>query len=460
MSKLEDGQMKTEIVHGDLVEYTEKIVERFQPTAIKKDLKLGFKASEKNWKTNFDKNKWNKIVYNLLSNAMKFTPDGGSIKLNLAKEQNKGNEFLQFEISDTGVGIASEHLPQIFDRFYQADNSPTRAQGGTGIGLSLVKELIELQGGEITVESALGKGTKFKILLPVLRSEKMANSIIELQEKDLLRLPEVKKNHGDISESIVGQSIKNIERTKDKLDLLLIEDNNEMREYIRSCIDESKYNISEASDGAEGLQKILTEVPDLIISDVMMPKKTGFEVVKAIRNNMTTSHIPVILLTAKASLESRLEGVRGGADVYLTKPFNARELVLRIKKLIEIRQSLQKRYSGQQPISQNGTPTLEDEFIANLRGYVLKNIDVVQINGDVVGRHLGMSRGHLYRKLKALSGMSISEYVKAIRLEKAKELLKEKRWTISEITHKTGFSSISHFSRSFKAAYGKSPTGF
>jgi signal transduction histidine kinase/DNA-binding response OmpR family regulator/ligand-binding sensor domain-containing protein len=455
LSKIESGNMQTEVTRGDIIGYTRELVNRFQVLAKNKKQQLNFVSPRDKWETHFDKNKWDKIIYNLVSNALKFTAEGENIQVSLVKLKKEGQDFIRLDVRDNGVGIAKKNLSQIFNRFYQVDGSSTRTAGGTGIGLALVKELVELQGGEIWVSSEVAKGTTFEIYLPVLKTE---NAVPLTSEPPLeLELPVLPKEE----KSTAFTAILNTEEQQ-KLELLIIEDNEEMRDYIRYCLDDSKYNITEAENGEIGVKKAQTLIPDLIISDVMMPKMNGFEVTTEIRKNISTSHIPLILLTAKASLESRLEGLERGADAYLTKPFSPQELAVRIQKLIALRQLMQTRYQNGIPEYQNGKEEFqkEDEFIIELRHYILDNIEETDLSGDRLGKHFGMSRVHLYRKLKALTNQSISEIVRATRLKKAVELLKEGEFNVSEITYQTGFSSVQHFSRTFKKEFGKSPSEF
>ncbi|MCO6493754.1 MAG: response regulator, partial [Phaeodactylibacter sp.] len=467
LSKMESGRMVVEAVRGDIVAYTRELAMQFQPLAGKKELRLHFISDQGSWEANFDRDKWDKVVYNLLSNAIKFTPPGNVIQLSIARACQEGREFIRLDVKDTGIGIDEEQIERVFDRFYQAPSPPRSPQGGeefrnsppsgglggagTGIGLALVKELVELQGGKVVVSSEVGKGTSFCILLPVLQAENI---------KPLAGRPAADVLSGlELAASEAAPQAKTpAEDNKEKLELLIIEDNEEMREYIRYCLGEDKYHITEAADGQEGIEKAQALIPDLIISDVMMPKKDGFAVTQAIRGNLSTSHIPLILLTAKASLESRLEGLQRGADAYLTKPFSPQELALRTGKLIEIRRLLQQRYQNASPPDEGGAYRQEDEFITELRAYVLEHIDDADLSGDRIGRHFGMSRVHLYRKLKALTGQSITEFVKAVRLQKALELIREGKHNVSEIAYQTGFSSVSHFSRSFKQVFGKAPS--
>ncbi|MCB0854298.1 MAG: response regulator, partial [Bacteroidetes bacterium] len=435
LSKLEGGRMRIEVSRGDIVRYTREITSRFQPLADKKAQILRITSLQDSWETHFDKKKWNKIVYNLVSNAIKFTPENGTIELQLHCVNREGSQLIQLLVKDSGIGIDKEVLPHIFDRFYQVDSSSTRIQGGTGIGLSLVKELVELQGGSISVISKVGQGTTFKVEIPVL-DEAIYRESGDLVEENIstfgldhpIHIPD--KRNGD-TEEVYSTNAKN--GTQEKLRLLLIEDNDEMRAYIRQCIDESKYQILEACNGQEGIEQALTHVPDLIISDVMMPKKNGFEVVQIIRSHLITSHIPVILLTARASLDSRLEGLKRGADAYLTKPFSPQELTLRIHKIIEIRQILQARYASSESLTDIDANSFEQEdaFVKELKTLILEHLNAPDFNGEKIVKHFGVSRTGLYNKVKALTGQGVSEYIRLIRLERAYQFIQEDNLSLS-----------------------------
>jgi signal transduction histidine kinase/CheY-like chemotaxis protein/AraC-like DNA-binding protein/ligand-binding sensor domain-containing protein len=451
LSKLESGKMELEIVRGDIIHYTQTLLENFQPLADKKEQTLDFISHQAIWETNFDEKKWQKIIFNLLSNAIKFTSNGGTIQLTLAKKILDGQDIIHLMVRDNGIGIKATDKEKLFNRFYQIDGTSTRMQEGTGIGLALVKELVELQNGTISVSSIVGQGTTFEVILPVSEAINVSPlSIPTLTEQQLLLVNDISQEQKEVVSTA---------NTK-KLDLLIIEDNKEIRQYIAHCLDQSKYNIIEASDGEEGIEKALEFVPDLIISDVMMPKKDGFEVIEAIRNEISTSHIPLILLTAKTALESRLKGFERGADAYLTKPFSPKELALRIRKLIEIRQGLQLRYQNgnHQTDSTNKGFAREDKFIIELKTFIMENLAEPDLKGDKIGQHFGLSRTSLYRKLKALTNQSVTEFIRTQRLIKAAELLSIGELTISEIAYHTGFSSPSYFARAFKKQYGKAPS--
>ena len=455
LSKLEKGITTIERTHGDIVAFTKQLVEAFQALAQKQSIDLQFKTSIKEWEMDFDKGKWGKIVNNLLSNAVKFTPEGGLIIIALYSVEKPNSYFIQLEVTDNGQGIEADHLPHIFDRFYQADTSSTRLQEGTGIGLALIKELVDIQNGDIAVESTLGFGTQFKISLPTLKANKPVFLNSE-KEVAISVLPD------GIPES-KSESVLMDEQLSDSiLTLLIVEDNADMRMYIRSCIDATQYEILEAADGEEGLNKALEVIPDLIISDVMMPKKNGFDLTFEIRNHWATSHIPLILLTAKASLESKLQGLERGADAYLTKPFSPEELFIRIQKLIAIRQRLQERYKNESVNIDLSSSKLnfqkEDNFITQIKSFILDNLDNQQLNVDLIGQQFAISRMQLYRKLRALTNQPVANFIRSIRLKKAKELLLQKELNIAEVAYRTGFSSPSHFTRTFKKEFGIPPS--
>lgn len=447
LSKLESGQMKVEVAHGDLSAFTYEIVTHFQTLATAKKQSLVFQSSETPFKTHFDKNKWRKIIYNLVSNAIKFTPNGGSIQVKLTRS----NDNIHLTVKDTGVGIEENNLKNIFNRFYQIDGSTKRTQEGTGIGLALVKELVELQSGQISVNSEIKKGTTFEIMIPMVTQPIVSN----LQET-LIPMVEVL----EFDNAKTGILIENND-TNTALNILIIEDNSDMRYFIKSCLAPFNYRIETAIDGVDGIEKALANPPDLIISDVMMPRKDGYEVISTIRQNTATSHIPIILLTAKASLESRLIGIDRGADVYFTKPFSPKELSLRIRKLIELRQLMQLRYqNGLQSLTAQTVPTLkkEDEFIQNLQQLILDNLNNEGMNNDWLARHYHINRTQFYRKVKTLTGHTVAKFVNIIKLQEAERLMKLGNDNLATISYKVGFSSPSQFSKVSKRILGKSPS--
>ena len=452
ISKLENGQMEIKTSTDDIVTFTRKLVQAFEYLAVERRQQLLFDPALEPWITHFDMEKYREIVYNLLSNATKYSPERATIKLMLSKIEVKGLAHIRIKVKDTGFGIAPEKLPHIFDRFYQVDDSTTRRGKGTGIGLALVKELVTLMNGEIRVKSQPGKGSVFTVTLPVLTAPEDRDTAITP-----FLPPEVPEFADETVREIAEPLIQSNPETG-QLKVLIIEDNAQMRAYIRSCMDASIYHITEVADGAAGIAKAQEIVPDLIISDVMMPEKDGFEVTQAIRSHIATSHIPLILLTAKASEESRLEGISRGADAYLTKPFSPKELNLRIKKLIELRELLRKRYQDQEPPQADAVFEREDRFISELKAYVNERISEPDLSVEAISRHFSMSRTQFYLKFSALMNTTIGSYIRSVRLETAVKLIKEEKLSIAEAAYASGFSSPSHFSRVFKKVYGKTPS--
>lgn len=450
ISKLESNQMQLEVCFGNIVTFTEDIIQRFQPLAIQQQKQLSLNITTATNETCFDKEKWNKILSNLLSNALKYTNKNDKIEVHLVVDEQR--KILQLSVKDNGNGIEKSALPLIFKRFYQT-NMNRDGQLGTGIGLALVKELVEVQQGTIEAKSKVGVGSIFIVNLPILEATVKHE---ETTSSDNIVIP--------MPVTIQHNLQKPQPSNNHRISLLIIDDNPEMRQYIRDCIDESVYEITEAKNGEEGIKKAFEIIPDLIISDVMMPQRDGYEVTQMIRQTVSTSHIPLILLTAKTSLESRLKGLQRGADVYLTKPFSAEELILRIEKLLEIRRLIQQQLIGQIPNQKlkNIDPIckIENQFIIDVRNYILENIEDDNLTVESVGQAFSLGRMQFYRKIKALTDQSASEFIRSVRLTKAVELIKTKELTLSEIAYTTGFSSLSSFSKAFKKQFGQSPSSF
>lgn len=454
ISKLENSQMQVDLSQGPIASYTAELVGAFAPMAEPHHIQLHFHSQESAWEVAFDADKWIKIVSNLVCNAIKFTVPGGQVEVVLSKESDGKDAQVVLAVRDTGIGIPKAEIDNIFDRFFQVDGSNTRLQAGTGIGLALVKELVELQGGTIRVESAVGVGTCFWVRIPVKR-------VAEAAHRSLPALSPIE----NWAEALGPAYAAPLPGTG-PLELLLVEDNAEMRQYIRSCIDASKYKVTEATNGEEGMRIALERVPDLIISDVMMPIKDGFELTRDIRAHVATSHIPLILLTAKTSLESKLTGLRRGADAYLTKPFSPAELGTQIDQLIDLRKLLQTRYRVADSPEQVGARALdatpefqqEDQFMAHLRRYLDDNLDDPDLNVAKIAAHFRMSRTQLYRKLASLTAAGVTDLIRSARCERALELIRRQELNLSEIAYEVGYSSPSHFSRSFKQQFGLAPS--
>lgn len=457
LSKLEEGKMPINYAHGDVISFTKDLFQRFKPLAENKLINISFTSDIEKWDIDFDESKWTKIVLNLLSNAIKFTEQEGMIQLGLYQLIKNNEEFIRLVVKDTGQGISKENLDKIFKRFYQIDGTLTRQQEGTGIGLALVKELVELQNGHVHVESSKGEGTTFEIEIPVVKIAADSKPFFVKTNAEIEA--ELQTTAPSKTKKLYNISLQD----SDKLELLIVEDNQEIREYICSCLDSSKYNFSQAVNGKEGLAIANEIIPDLIISDVMMPIMDGFEMINSIRNNITTSHIPIIILTAKTSIDSRIEGLETGADAYLNKPFSHKELNVRIRKLLEIRSLIQKFYHQLEldkdvPEIADKVSQKELDFIAKLKACIVQKIDDQQFGVEMLSKEMGMSRMQLHRKLKALSNRTAGELIKSTRLDKAFELLKEGNLNVSEIAYETGFSSPGYFSTSFKKKFNISPS--
>jgi signal transduction histidine kinase/DNA-binding response OmpR family regulator len=449
LSKLESGTIKMEYTKQDFIGFVKGITFSFQSLADEKDIQLGFQSSIHQLQMDFDQDKLEKILYNLLSNAFKFTPSLGTINVGVALSDG----IVEISIKDSGVGIAAEQIPLVFDRFYQADNAMARNIEGSGIGLALTKELVEIHGGKIKVEGVPG-ATLFQFTLPV-KNDVTIKSIPEATHHLLENIDTM------ISQTPLLENPESILDANEKSDLILIiEDNHEVRNFIRSTLSGS-YQIIEAVDGDEGIAIARDKVPDLIISDVMMPGKDGYETCHILKEDEITNHIPVILLTAKSGVESKIEGLERGADDYLSKPFNSRELRHRIGNLISTRRKLRAKYEDSAMMeekSREANETLEDIFIAKIRTAVEAHLDDENFSIEDLSREIGMSRTQVHRKLKALTNQSASQFMRMIRLKHAKEILKKGRYNVSEVAYMVGFGSSTYFSTCYAEHYGYAPS--
>ncbi|MEZ4849521.1 MAG: response regulator [Bacteroidia bacterium] len=450
LQKLESGKLDLKLIQGDIVSFLNYLSESFQSLAEQKGISVSFEATPDEIWMDYDAEKILRIFSNLFSNAIKFTPEGGNISINISIGSNSENEnkLLAFSIRDTGVGIPEEKLPSIFDRFYQVDGSATREGEGTGIGLSLTQELVQLMSGKITVESKTGEGTIFTISLPITNEAPRENNTDIQLEQAIASVPSVND-----SEIILDSSER-----KDLPSLLIIEDNPDVAEYMVTCLQDD-YALSVARDGEEGIKKALSMSPDLIISDVMMPKKDGFEVCDTLKNDDRTSHIPIVLLTAKADHQSRIQGLRRGADAYLAKPFNKEELFVILENLLELRKRLQLRYANKQIADLDDSTEFqqEDEFLKRIFAYLDEHITHASFSVPSLCKDIGMSRSNLHRKVTALTGESIGELVKKYQMKKAEHLLQRTDQAIADIAYQLGFNDPSYFSRRFTQEFGVSP---
>jgi signal transduction histidine kinase/ligand-binding sensor domain-containing protein/DNA-binding response OmpR family regulator len=447
MSKIEDGKMKLNLIQDNIVSYLQYILESFQSMADSKNTKLIFYHEIDKIIMDYDQDKIFIIASNLLSNAIKFTPPGGKVIFHVKQETGEQKDMLIIKVQDSGIGIEAAHLKYIFDRFYQIDNSSTRKGEGTGIGLALTKELVELLGGKITVKSVPGVLTEFCISIPVTHQAPTKKT----EQTDIV-LPEYENTTVDIAFE---------DNTNKDLPLaLIVEDNPDVAQYIISCI-KKKYRVKWSPDGGAGVEAAIQFIPDIIISDVMMPVKDGFEVCEILKQDERTSHIPIILLTAKATDNDRIEGLSHGADAYLTKPFNKEELFVRLEQLIKLRRQLQQKFSKVEiNLIEKTKLTVEEKFLKKVITIIENNLDNSELNGMQLASELNLSESQLYRKLKAVSDKSTALFIRSIRLSAAKEMLTTTDNNISQIAYLCGFNNPAWFSNAFKEVYGVSPTDY
>jgi len=451
LSKLEAGAMPVHSYQADIVSYLKYLSDSFISLAQRKDIRLNFLPENRHFVMDFDQEKIMYIVSNLLSNAIKYTPDHGTVEL-YAGQMKEQNDFV-IKVSDNGPGIPPEQLPFVFDRFFRVEEDQGTQEGGTGLGLALVKELVKLLGGSVHVSSSEESGTTFIVNLPVTNNapekEIVPNEAVLPADFVSASYPQ------DDQQSYTGSEIF----TGDLPILLVVEDSHDLKLYLKALL-EKQYQLEFASDGKTGLQKAFDHIPDIIVSDVMMPSMDGISMLDILKHDIRTSHIPVIMLTAKADIDSRLIGLDRGADDYLAKPFNEDELLIRLRKLIELRHVLHQRYAaGEQVIPVKDPPeNLEDSFIQKIRLVMEENLGDDNFDVHQLSRALGMSRSQLYRKFKSLTNKSVVDYFWTLRLYKAKDLLQTTVMNVSEVAWAVGFKNLSHFSRAFKDQFGTNPS--
>lgn len=453
LRKFESGAMALNMEQVDCVSFLRYVVNAFESFATSRGLTLDFSSNMEELVIDIDRHKMTRVISNLLSNAIKFTPDGGNIKVDVEHKPAEDAEQIVITVSDTGIGIPESSLAHIFDRFYQVDQSSTRAGEGTGVGLSLVREIVHMLNGQIQVSSIKGEGTVFSVQLPITR---------EADNTDMdVRQEAIYTGAVDTNLESIGVAPVPVSPDRTRPSLLIIEDSPDVAKYLITCL-EGLYELELARDGREGMEKAIASIPDIIVSDVMMPFADGFEVCNTLKTDVRTSHIPIILLTAKADIESRIEGLKRGADAYIAKPFHKQELLVELQKLIALRKLLQSRYQileAHDPSDDPGTQ-LEDAFIQTFREIVESNLDDADFDVVALCKAMGSSRSQLHRKITALTGMSTSGFQRSIRLNRAKELLRESDLNVSEIAYDIGFRDPNYFTKAFSSAYGLTPTQF
>ena len=442
--KVQNGKMELRLSDFNLAESMKQWIKLFSVSAQKKHIAISMDAPD-TIMLRADQDKIERICYNLLSNALKYTSEGGEITLT-AKEENGR---VMISVADNGCGISSDELPYIFDRFYQAKN----AGRGTGIGLAIVKAFTELHHGEVSATSIEGKGSTFTIYIPVRQKGEVTNQPTEKVEQlvEPSSAQEVPNQARHIDELIQPYQT-------DKPEVLIIDDNIDIRTYLRSVLSE-KYNVSEAADGKAGLELARKIVPDIVLSDIMMPVMDGLAFCQQLKTDKAISHIPVILLTARSLDEQRAEGYEHGADAYLSKPFSLRLLLSRIDNLIESRKKLNQTWSKGVEDDEIGNISneIDKSFLKQLRKIIQENLANSDLSVEQIGDEIGLSRVQLYRKVKALTGYSPVEIVRKARLTRARHLLQTTERTVSEVAYAVGFSTPSYFSKCYKDEFGENP---
>ena len=462
--KIQNGKMELKLYRFGIVKTLTTWVGDFQLTAERKQIRLHLDVDDLKGSHEMiaDQEKISRIVFNLLSNALKYTPAGGEIFVSLKDE----GANLRLDVRDTGKGISQDEADKIFERFFQAKG----AASGTGIGLALVKSFVELHHGEARVESELGKGSDFIVVIPREQEgdSQVIHNDVDIVDNSVNASASTGKNIVDES---VLQYIDDGDRSRGKVQqlvnentnrptVLVIDDNTDIRQYERTLL-QDEYVVLEAADGKEGLAVALKEVPDLVICDVMMPVMDGLEFTKQLKTNTATSHIPVIMLTAKNLEEHRAEGYEHGADSYITKPFHSKVLLARIENLLRQRQLLKNLYQGskeaEKEISEAHLEDRDKQFLKQLQAIIQKNLSDSEFGVENMGQQIGLSRVQLYRKVKAMTGSSVVDLLRKARLAKARRLLETRSMSVSEVAYEVGFSAPSYFTKCFKDEYGMLP---
>lgn len=462
--KIQNGKMDLKLYRFDIVKTLTVWVGDFQLTAERKQIKLhldiaAFKGSHE---VVADKEKIARVIFNLLSNALKYTPAGGDIFVSLKDEGEK----LRLDVRDTGKGIEKEETDKIFERFFQAKG----AASGTGIGLALVKSFVELHHGEVWVESELGKGSDFIVEIPREQVDKslvihmddegVDNSVSNSNSDDKNEVNESVLQYIDDGVRKCGKVQQLVSENTNKPTVLVIDDNNDIRQYEHTLLQDD-YIVMEAVDGKEGLEIAKKEVPDLVICDVMMPVMDGLEFTEQLKTHTATSHIPVIMLTAKNLEEHRAEGYEHGADSYITKPFHSKVLLARIENLLKQRKLLKRLFQdskeAEQEIAESHLEDRDKQFLKQLHSIIQKNLSDSEFGVEDIGKQIGLSRVQLYRKVKAMTGSSVVDLLRKARLAKAKRLLESRSMSVSEVAYDVGFSAPSYFTKCFKDEFGMLP---
>jgi len=459
LAKLESGGMKINEEQSDFIYFVRVLTASFESLAEIRNIQYTLDVPPNSHVALFDHEKIETVLNNLLSNAFKFTPDGGRIDVSIRFTEDSGQESVGITIADTGPGFPPSEKDKIFDRFYQVDNSSSREFEGSGIGLSLVKELVLLMGGTLDVQTEIGHGTSFQIKLPLKAGFPQVGVSGQEESHDVGQSEDKARLATAIKEENAGLST--LETPATESIVLIIEDNDDLRTYLKENL-EDDFQIIVAQNGQIGLDRAMETIPDLILSDMMMPLMDGFTLCTRIREDPRTSHIPFILLTARTTIESKLEGLELGADEYMTKPFNINEIKVRIRNLLTQRRNLRKNWSREltlQPKSISVT-SMDERFLVQALTIMEEHLADMQFSVERFAEEIGMSRKSLLRKIKALTDQSVNEFIRNFRLRRASQLIEGRSGTVSEIAYQVGFNNLSYFSKCFKELFGVLPNEY
>lgn len=448
LAKLDAGTMPVRMIRSDVNLYLRYIVELFRSVATSSGISLNYYPPSRALEIDYDPEKLMHIISNLLSNSLKFTTSPGRIDLRTCL---RGDEIFEIRVTDTGSGIPEDFLPYVFDRFSQSEQG--RSTAGSGLGLALTKEIVTLLGGTINVESVFGTGTEFTVNLPVSRTagEQEAPNPDELRNWMLHMI--LSKTRREVK----ADPVRHEERERPML--LLVEDNDDVIRYLMTIFADD-YVVIAAGNGEEGIDKALEYVPDIIVSDILMPVMDGIRMLEVLKNDFRTSHIPVVLLTARADISSRLEGIEAGADAYISKPFNSEELRVQVRMLVAMRKQLHERYAAIDHLilPEDRNFRFDDKFMNQVRDIMISNLSNEALDIPHICQALNLSRTQLYRKFKSLTNLTVTQYLLMLRLHKARSILSGKQVTVAEAAYKTGFRNVSHFSRTFTREFGLNPS--
>ncbi|WP_282080109.1 hybrid sensor histidine kinase/response regulator [Aquimarina algiphila] len=467
--KLELNKFRISVCKINLFDFTEDIVSYFKEEAYSRNIQLDFDSDISEIFVWADQKMLEKIIFNILSNAIKVTPDDGAINVSLTSsnkyvlpllDKKDTTKTVEIIISDTGPGLKKKQVSKIFERFYQVENLNKSYYGGTGIGLEVVQSFVGLHKGKVEVESKFGKGTTFKIIFPRGKKHFSKKQIVS-DENEVYVQKEIFMENIVLSQNNDIQIIGDQKKVKNKKlnRLLLVEDNIELRNYLKNELKQD-YKITTANNGSEGIELAKSILPDIIITDVIMPEMDGFEFCKLIKSDIQTSHIPLLMLTAKTRVDDRIEGIGLGADAYMIKPFDMRLLKLRLSQLINSRRLIFDKYFSKISGAEENANTvpIDKEFIQKVLTFINENISDPDLNVEALASQLNLSRSQLYRKIKALTGQTVNQFLRNVRLERAKEILETGSAKVSEVCYKVGFSSPSYFTKCFKAHFNILPT--